>query len=174
VGWNDNDDDYAVADQWSDGRWTVDDISAPAGGSGLLLDSVSCIGSSFCVAVGGYSTHGGDNASAAAIWNGTTWRLVSTASGGFGTVACSSSSDCLAVGGTVAEHFNGSSWSSVSIRRPRGAPAVYLEDVAVVQGSYFLVVGSTSSGPFSGKELVYVGFAVVEEYNGRWLRVLQD
>jgi hypothetical protein len=166
---------YAIAERWTRGRWTVDRIDAPRGGSILQLESVSCVGSSFCVAVGG-----NDVRPVSAIWNGTSWKLVrmpavgpeesdSLLPGGLASVACSSASDCLAVGGDLMDRFNGTSWSPVVVRTPRGLSGIYLNGVSVIQGSDFLVVGSNSFGIGVDGELV-----VIEEYDGRSLTVLQD
>jgi hypothetical protein len=87
--------------------------------------SVSCVSVSACIAVdfGGHT----------ATWDGTSWTVRPTATGGASLgVACASATDCTAVGWTgepktfdqkpVAQHWNGSSWSQQNVPNPPDVP----------------------------------------------------
>jgi hypothetical protein len=85
------------------------------------LGDVSCVGASFCLGVGPYGDQVGSGNTFSQIWNGSAWRTVAVPSsnnsqGLFG-VACTSTRNCLAVGGQtydqgsqLSDHWNGSSW----------------------------------------------------------------
>jgi hypothetical protein len=81
---------------------------APAGlDSNKSLDSVSCTGNSFCIAV--------DQAGSYTTWNGASWSAVGrfASAGSSESVSCSTSSLCVAAGGDGnAETYNGTVWSN--------------------------------------------------------------
>jgi hypothetical protein len=100
VGYNNG---STLAEHWNGSTWSI--VSNPPGADA----GVSCVSSTFCMAVG---------PSALARWNGTSWRAYrsSAASGDFNGVSCTSTSNCMAVGGsgdTQTAHWNGSKWSTV-------------------------------------------------------------
>jgi hypothetical protein len=180
---------YAVADRWAGGRWTVDHIAVPTGGSSFVLNAISCVSSRFCLAVGSYEQSAGRNNEAvtlSAIWNGATWKTLRMPSGEPGdsdgstadastSVACSSAADCLAAGGPTVEHFNGRHWTLLHTRTSQGLPRIYFDGVSVLRGSRYMVVGSTNlGGEVVGNELVYRGVVVIEEFDGHSFRLLQD
>jgi RHS repeat-associated protein len=115
---------------WDGTSWTEstepDDGSQPG-----TLTSVACASSDDCWAVGSYDGALADN------WNGSTWTVSSPTGpeySALASVACVSSSDCWAVGTTgtddgyvspfdsdtftLAEHWNGTAWSTVSTPDP--------------------------------------------------------
>ncbi len=115
---------------------TTRSVVPNAGGAGVQqedtssrLNSISCTGSSFCMAVGGYSECNyyclyGEHTTyptLAEVWNGTMWSIVpspGTAAGGLSDVSCTSSTFCMAVGesgpNTLAENWDGTAWSIVA------------------------------------------------------------
>jgi hypothetical protein len=84
------------------------------------LNSVSCPGASWCMAVGRYTTTDGVSHSLAMIFNGAAWRVVKNPAGkGLSAVSCSATTFCMTAGGpTGAERWNGSSWRTMP--SPRG------------------------------------------------------
>ena len=105
-------------EQWDGASWTVAPTSGGVGSS-TYVDGVGCSSSSRCFAVGAVAT------SAAVIrWNGKVWSPVAVAGPGALTgVACSSDTDCAAVGTggfkpTAAERWDGTAWSVVPTPTP--------------------------------------------------------
>ena len=112
---------------------------------------MTCVSSEVCWAVG----DGFDDGAIAALWDGSSWSEYfpaehSTLNG----VSCVSSSDCWAVGTysppslsddtyTLAEHWNGSTWSSASTPDPADAPYVknQLSSVSCISSSDCWAVG---------------------------------
>lgn len=150
--------------------WTITPSATPTGGG--WFNSISCITSSDCVAVGG-----GANGTLAETWNGTSWSVQSTSSPGsysnvLNSVSCISSTFCVAVGdydnssngsgGTVfagdarslVETYNGTAWSVVPSPNPgtttQGVGADYMEDnnlygVTCLTSSWCMAVGTYDS-----------------------------
>jgi hypothetical protein len=123
------------AEMFNGSQWSSLSIAAPSNSSSSYLyglTSVSCVSSTFCVAVGGQSPYNSSSVSLLAEeFNGTRWSVLPTPSTGpapwvESTVTCSSTTYCEAVGyvqylpqrgpfeyNTVLESFNGSSWSVI-------------------------------------------------------------
>ena len=126
----------SLAEVWNGTSWSV--VSTPTlSGDQIQFNSVSCVDSSsiYCVAVGSVAGAASEfpSQTLAESWNGTTWTMMSTPiplynENSFRSVSCTSSSSCLAVGGTVecvavsgvdscpssqmlVELWNGTSWS---------------------------------------------------------------
>ena len=107
-----------LADKWNGTTWTVVTSPNPAGSAGARLDGVACTAAKNCLAVGDFRDGtSGDTLPTAEKWNGTAWSLV-TVPGPSGStdaflesVACSSTANCFAVGGsmnnTLTERWNG-------------------------------------------------------------------
>ena len=96
------------------------------------LDSVSCVSSTSCVAVGGGGNPPDSTQTLAEIWNGTSWAVVPSPDpsgylNGLLGVSCTGSTFCMAVGSTafeasqegipmnqtLAETWDGNAWSVV-------------------------------------------------------------
>ena len=88
--------------------WSIQHTPNPAGGSGSILNGVSCTSARACTAVGDYF-NGTASVTLAERWNGTRWSIrhppnPAGASDVFlNGVSCTSASACTAVG----EYFNG-------------------------------------------------------------------
>jgi hypothetical protein len=127
---------------------------------------VSCTSASACSAVGSYVNSSGVEVTLAERWNGTSWSIQSTpnpteAKGNvLRGVSCTSSSACVAVGSdytggfpssaysTLAEVWNGTSWSIQSIPNPTGEKGIVLSGVSCTSSSACTAVGDyvNSSG----------------------------
>jgi hypothetical protein len=170
---------FAVAGHWTGHSKNLYRIKPRRETYGLTLSGISCTSPSFCVAVGNASLGRSYLSSiepASAVWNGTLWSTLPTPTvsknAALADVACSSPSDCLAIGemygsGNLLEHFNGKHWSLVHTPDINGSSGLVFNGVGVVSRSKFLVVGSTSGD--RGK-----GSAIIEEYDGTSTKVLQD
>jgi hypothetical protein len=137
--------------------------AAPAG----QLSGVACASTSACVAVGGRSsTSAGPGGTLAEKWNGTKWSVVTspnpTGSDGaqFYGAACTSSKSCLAVGDyfttshetlPMAEKWNGTKWSLVSVPTPSGATDAYLEAIACTNANNCWATGGSSDNTLAEK-----------------------
>lgn len=66
----------------------------------------------------------------------------------FHGVSCLSASDCYAVGGSLIEHFDGTTWTPASFAPPEGSVSVNLEGVACVSDSSCTAVGSWDDDSF--------------------------
>jgi hypothetical protein len=111
-----------LAERWDGEDWTIQATPNPPGSASGGLNGVACTSASFCVAVGfRLDSAGIPVATLAERWNGKSWAIQPTPNpapgSGFGGVACTSASFCVAVGGgpagvrTLAERWNGKSWA---------------------------------------------------------------
>ncbi len=134
-----------------------------------FASSVSCVTSTYCMAVGSGFLFGG--AYYAELWNGATWSPVTLPSTGgaapsLAQVSCVSASFCVAVGttdlgssgaATLIEQWNGTAWTIVP-----GTPAAttaLLGGVACTSTTYCLAVGLTATSSTSDQLLS-------EQWNG--------
>ena len=124
------------------------------------LYGVACASATACVAVGQRSsTSSGPGGTLAEKGNGTTWSVVSspnpTGSDGarLYAVTCTSATNCLAVGEystashstlPMAEKWNGTKWSLVTVPAPTGATSAYLEAIACTSASNCWASGGNS------------------------------
>ena len=134
--------------------WTVQNTPHALVANGTL-SADACAGPRFCVAVGSFSDRFGSSA-LSEVWNGKAWSLqiVPTPPGGIeGSlqgVSCSSASACLAVGDyldasgdevTLAEVWDGTSWSVQSTPDPAGATSSVMESVSCGSTRSCIAVG---------------------------------
>ncbi len=166
---------------WSEAAGT---IPAPAGTTADYLQDVSCRPTTFCVAVGEYSTGSTSSGSAtgaglAEIWNGSTWTFANDLTpGGAGTgltgVSCPNTHQCVTVGvvsadgrsGTpVADTWNGSTWVKTPTPKiPGGAFLTELTGVSCWNGTNCIASGFYQTGTESNE----TGEGpIAEEWNGK-------
>ena len=126
----------------------------PQPGSNAGLGRVSCTSSTNCVAVGAYNNSSSVEQTLAETWNGTSWSIVSSPNEGSGQnaltdVSCTSSTICVAVGfyvnsssvqQTLAETWNGTSWSTVSSPNEGSGPNE-LDGVSCTSSTNCVAVG---------------------------------
>lgn len=154
---------YPLADRWNGTKWLNEPTPNPAGGFDSFLLGMSCASASVCTAVGDYNN--GD-ATLAERWNGSKWRIqrtpqlpgsvVGAETNFLLGVSCTSTNSCTAVGhyydtisgpeqlrGTVtlAEHWNGTTWSIQQTPNPAGATDSELYGVSCVSASACTAVG---------------------------------
>ncbi len=140
----------AVALSWREAR-----VPLPSGATETYLFSVSCVSERFCVAVG-YADPSIRYQAAAVTWNGTAWSAMAPVhpSGAryseLEAVSCISERWCMAVGSyversgvrkTLAEVWNGSSWSVSTTPNPTGT-APRLHGLDCTSEAFCMAVGS--------------------------------
>jgi hypothetical protein len=118
-----------LAERWNGTAWSIQTTPNPETGSGMLW-GVSCASATSCWAVGK-----NDANTYAMSWNGTSWsastppKPAGATSAGLQKLSCPSTTSCTAVGSyyngtvwkTLAESWNGSSWSVSSTPNPSEA-----------------------------------------------------
>jgi hypothetical protein len=143
-------------------QWSTTPSPGQAG-SDNTLNSVSCISTTSCVAVGSYS-NGAPSKTLIESWDGSTWSISSSPNVGSGPnrlngVSCASSASCVAVGTEsgqiLVESWDGSTWSIVST--PGRGTANGFNGVSCVTATNCVAVGSDNS-PGGG--------TLVESWNG--------
>jgi hypothetical protein len=147
---------HAYAERWDGSNWTVQSTTSPGVFSGL--NSVACPTTTTCVAVGYWDGGFGTQARPLAEqWDGSNWSstgalLPTGAEGGeTGYVSCASATSCEAVGNayappsqvTLAERWDGSSWTVQSSPNPSGSSASFFEGVACVNATTCLATGAS-------------------------------
>jgi hypothetical protein len=140
--------------------WTFQTAPAPSGATVSQLNAVSCASATSCVAVGTETYPA--NAMVAEGWNGRTWTLQSTpgpsGSGGSSTidlqaVSCTATTACIATGFyysggtgfTLADSWNGTSWTLQNTPNPAGADDSNLGGVSCPSAGMCIAVGSASN-----------------------------
>src|SRR5262249_55762117 len=108
-----------LAEAWNGRRWLHRDPPTPM--TFQSLSDVSCVRSSFCLAVG---------IGVAERWNGTRWRAVKAPPGRPSSVSCSSATRCVAVGGAGAAGWNGRRGGAGPAPRVCGSRGIRLSDVS--------------------------------------------
>jgi hypothetical protein len=181
VGSNAGPSETTLAESWNGSTWSV--VSSPSqGDDASQLSGVSCVSASSCTAVGTYeayetSTDSYYQQTLAESWNGSTWSIVSSPNQGsgdnneFAAVSCRSASACTTVGyydyyqqestdfgNTLAESWNGSTWSIVSSPNHVSFSDV-LRSVSCVSASFCVAVGSYLDG-------AQVERTLIESWNG--------
>lgn len=140
--------------------WHIQHTPNPPAKQGVLA-AVSCASPTVCIAVGSHDNGGGFFFPLAEAWNGTTWSVqrppapAGAQSTSLLGVSCVSASGCVAVGSyrstagvvkTLAEAWNGSSWSIQPTPNPAGATAGNLLGVSCLSASACFAVGDFRSG----------------------------
>jgi hypothetical protein len=166
----DNDAEQSLIESWNGTAWSL--VPSPDRGTftdGNELTGVSCVSASFCTAVGFYFPNGFNNEAKTLIesWNGTKWSVVPSPAEGvessLAAVSCVSATSCTATGsfvaseggapGSLAESWNGSSWSVVLDNPNTGS----LNGVSCVSASSCTAVGFSGGSRSS---------TVVESWDG--------
>lgn len=153
-----------LAEKWNGRGWSVMRLAQPSGAVEAGLTGVSCTSARACTAVG-YDSGPNLGGTLAERWNGSKWRIQPTPSPGdsgipFAAVSCGSATSCTAVGyydyadpsfatSTLAEHWDGHSWSIQSLP-PAGdggddLSSVSCRPVACTAVGY--IIGQSDEGP---------------------------
>jgi hypothetical protein len=145
-----------LAERWNGTAWAIQPTPSPAGATAGELGGVSCTTATACTAVGGYSLSSGQWVTLAEEWNGTAWAIQPTRSPAGATrsyldgVSCTTVGACTAVGDylngsgqyvTLAEAWNGITWSIQPTPDPAGATVSALKGVSCTTVSACTAVG---------------------------------
>jgi len=140
---------------WNGSVWTqvLTSVVATTSGVDLEINSVSCVSTSFCTAVGWYNLQPNNASSVHQTlvfsWDGTIWSVVESPNIGnedneLYSVSCVTASSCVAVGIAAGEtlvlSWNGAAWTPVTSPSP-GEDGVYLNSVSCVTASSCVAVG---------------------------------
>ncbi|MHB8613374.1 MAG: RHS repeat-associated core domain-containing protein [Candidatus Dormibacteraceae bacterium] len=148
-----------LAEQWNGSSWTVMSTANPNASS--YLTGISCTAGNACIAVGYY--YSGGYLPMAEQWDGSSWTLQSipnpsNADSFLTAVSCSAAAACTAVGyytnygtnydvafETLAERWNGSSWTMQLPSNPSNGHANELLGVSCPASSGCTAVGWSTS-----------------------------
>ena len=147
-----------LIESWDGASWSV--APSPNPGIGNSLGGVSCVSSSFCVAVGSYAGITFDFRTLVESWDGSTWSVVPSPNPNLGTydvlnsVSCVSATYCSAVGEyydgnnevTLIESWDGSTWSVVPSPNP-GEYRNTLNGVSCASPTFCVAAGYYGAGP---------------------------
>jgi hypothetical protein len=163
-------DDATIAEQWNGSTWAL--MAPPTGGSLSSWQGIDCSTATDCLAVGSYEGDYGIRPialrmSGAASTLSTGKLPFGAIDATFNAVACSTSTNCVAVGNyrtssatkTLVEKFDGTVWSIVPSPNRSGAPGSTLTGVACVSTTNCWAVGAGlgATGPDT---------TLVEHWNG--------
>ena len=143
---------------WDGSSWTAQNTPNPSGATISALSGVSCMADGACTAVGYYINGSGADVTLSEQWTASTgWTIHLPANPGGATssvltgVSCTSGNACTAVGHsvsssgvqqTLAEHWNGSSWTITL--NTSGATNSSLSGVSCTADNACIAVGQTS------------------------------
>jgi hypothetical protein len=161
--------ELALAEVWNGTSWSVHQPRNPSGTAFSYLNGVSCTSAAACTAVGAYAGQDSNQSALAEAWNGTSWSIQlllvpsSTTGSSLDDDSCSSADACTAVGSyenssgvalTLAEAWNGTSWSFQPSPNPSRATESVLLGVSCTSANACTAVGG------------YDSLALAEAWNG--------
>jgi hypothetical protein len=145
-----------LVEAWNGARWSLQTIPSPPGAFAIGLTAVSCTSSTACTAVGNWDNVAGPSA-LVERWDGTIWMIQPTPSVSapgeymFG-ISCTSTAHCMSAGDTLtvgtsvysslAESWDGASWSIGPTINPRHATDTELHAVSCTSSTACVAVGS--------------------------------
>jgi len=156
---------------WDGSTWSLMTHPRPTGVS--MFNAVRCPGTTSCFAVGGYGTGNGNN-TLVEHWDGSTWSIMSSPTptgatyAALNSLSCTGLMNCFAVGQsagtgngyrTLVEHWDGSTWSTITSPNVVSASNV-LSSVACPSAANCFAVGFTQYNP-SGLVL-----SLIEHWDG--------
>ena len=142
--------------RWNGREWAVETLPMPAGVTVAMLNDVSCVTTTNCVAAGTYIEARGVWLSLVESWNGREWTVQTTPNQRevrrniFQSISCSSSTSCTAAGYTetgggrtlpFAEQWNGTTWTIQSTPLPSGGVLGSFDGVSCTGSSACTAVG---------------------------------
>ena len=153
----------AYSELWNGTVWAIKTTPRPTGTTYSLLGGVSCRAATSCTAVGNYQVNNSSKSKTLAeAWNGKTWAIKAAPNPKDGVngadlsgVACSSPLACTAVGGydslnnqgdlTLAQAWNGKTWTIKTTPNPQGATGSNLSGVSCRAANACMAVGGSGA-----------------------------
>ncbi|HEY1650905.1 MAG TPA: hypothetical protein VGG09_03400, partial [Acidimicrobiales bacterium] len=143
----------SLVEQWNGTAWSVTQGTVAPSSDNYLYD-VSCLSTTFCMAIGGT-----DTAPYVEQWNGSTWTPTTLSIPGgfsdayFSAISCTTISSCMAVGYTngsstalpLAELWNGSTWTVTPVPAVTASPNYGLDGVSCAGPSFCAAVGGNEN-----------------------------
>jgi hypothetical protein len=153
---------HSLAEQWTGGSWKLQQTSDPVASISGALNGVACESSKDCVGAGGWFDQHGTTHELADTWNGHAWTLSQLPtprgieSASLNDASCFSANGCVAFGYwskgphqvfTLADRWNGSSWSIVPTANQAGPlGSGFADGVCLPGGACIAAGGSGTSG----------------------------
>ena len=143
------------------GEWALASTELPAGTQTSLLPGSFCASTTVCTAVGSYRNAAGTRLTLAEARSGSNWQVQTTPNPSGTTearlesVSCPSTTSCIAVGYaavssspalTLAERWNGTTWSVLTTPNPSGSTEAHLESVSCTSSEACTAVGNSWNG----------------------------
>jgi hypothetical protein len=161
--------EVTLAERWNGTSWAIQSTPTPSQApKDTSLEAISCTSATACTAVGS-----GKGQALAERWNGIAWaiQLVPKPTGARASslsgISCTSATACSAVGSyinsdgdklTLAERWNGTTWTIKSTPNPSGAQPSELTGVSCTSATACTAVGGSRS---AGTEVT-----LAERWNG--------
>ena len=151
--------DLTLAERWNGTAWSVQATPNRPGAQGSSLSGVSCASATACTAVGSYTNSSGTQVTLAERWNGTSWSVRATPNpadaqgSALSAVSCTSATACTAAGSytdsagnqlTLAERWNGTSWTIQATPDPAGPVDSFLNGVSCTSATACTAAGDTT------------------------------
>lgn len=153
-----------LAERWNGSSWTAQTPALPAGATYASFSYVGCPNASACTAVGTQESSSGPETPLAESWDGTSWTVETTplpagaTEGLFNGVSCHTAGSCTAVGWyvtsgttpteeTLAERWNGVSWTVATTPNPSGSTFNEFTSVSCPTSTNCTAVGDSGPGP---------------------------
>jgi hypothetical protein len=159
--------ELTLAELWNGTSWSIVDTKNRDKTESNSLDSVSCAGPHFCMAVGEYPSKHHRASTLSELWNGSSWTVASSQNEAKSNylygISCWASQQCLAVGRaarsgnqaqTMVERWNGIDWVLVA-SPPRGDTST-LAGVVCLSGTWCNAVGFSLNSS-TARTLVEIG-----------------
>ena len=127
---------------WNGTAWSVVASPNPGGNSLDKLHDVKAVGPNDIYAVGEYKDRTGKELATILHWNGAVWTVVPNSCSPLFGITVISASDIWAVGYSTC-HYDGTSWTPISIPAPPSGGGVTLQDVSAVSTNDVWAVGTS-------------------------------
>jgi hypothetical protein len=152
-------DSFGLVERWDGRRWSPQTTPNPPGTTGSVLSGVSCPSRTACTAVGNYGSDSSQQ-TLAERWDGRSWSIQPTPNplpnSALAGVSCPSDRACTAVGtraegpgsysATLAERWDGRSWSIYPTPNPPSDVGDNLSGVSCASARFCTAVGGARGG----------------------------
>ncbi|MGI8825300.1 MAG: hypothetical protein ACR2JC_06620 [Chloroflexota bacterium] len=145
---------HTLIEHWNGKAWSVVPSPNEAGAVITELNGVSGDSPTDVWAVGDFTLPDSSGGPFVLHWNGSAWRQVATPAGtiGFLAVSAISPNDAWAVGGDVAEHWDGHTWSITPV--PIIQHGTVLQGVTAISSTNVWAVGEFDDGTFTPHTII--------------------